>query len=208
MEYFNEFLLVALAHMVALLSPGADFIFLASSAINHKPKTALGASVGIALSNGFYIVLALFGYATFISSSQFLMGAIRLIGGVYLIYLGFVVAKQKKTNVHVKKDCANSTFTKELTKGFLLSILNPKISLFYLSLFTLVISPKTPFYIQAYYGVYMVLIVLVWDSFLVYVINKNGQKVLNYLNINKFFGLLLFVMGSVLLYEFIFNSYM
>ena len=61
-NYLNEFMLIAFAHFIALLSPGADFVYIVNSAINNKAKVAIGASLGIALSNAFYITLCLFGY--------------------------------------------------------------------------------------------------------------------------------------------------
>jgi len=202
--YLNEFMIIAVAHFIALLSPGADFVYLINTSINNKPKVAIGASLGIALSNGFYIMLCLLGYATVFSQSEFLMSLIRIVGGVYLLYLGFVILKTKSDvidddRVFIEK----STFIKEVTRGFYLSFLNPKISIFYISLFALAISEDTPLMVQLTYGIWMFLLVFVWDSMLILLLNKKKvkEKILSFVHMQKFMGVLLLAMGSGLLYS-------
>ncbi len=202
--YLHEFILIAVAHFIALLSPGADFIYLLNSSINHRPKVAIGASLGIALSNGFYIMLCLLGYATVFSQSELLMNMIRIIGGGYLLYLGFIILKTKNgitNSTSIYK--VQSTFIKEAGRGFYLSFLNPKISIFYISLFTLAVSPKTPLKIQLFYGIWMFLMVFLWDSILVLLLNKQGikEKILSFIHIQKVMGILLLVIGCGLLYS-------
>ena len=48
--------------------------------------------------------------------------------------------------------------------GFLTNVLNPKATLFFLSLFTLVISPSTPFPVMLLMGVIMVVQTILWFS--------------------------------------------
>ena len=43
-NYLNEFIIIAVAHFVALISPGADFVYVLNSALSNKPKVAIGAS--------------------------------------------------------------------------------------------------------------------------------------------------------------------
>jgi len=140
-NYFNEFIVIAIAHFIALLSPGADFIYLINSSINNKTKVAIGASFGIALSNGFYIMLCLLGYATVLSQSKKLMALIGFIGGIYLSFIGLkIIINKSSISFNKKTVLKQSTFIKELSRGFYLSILNPKISIFYISLFSLAIN--------------------------------------------------------------------
>jgi threonine/homoserine/homoserine lactone efflux protein len=48
--------------------------------------------------------------------------------------------------------------------GFLTNGLNPKATLFFLSLFTVVINPETPRTVQAFYGIYMAIATGIWFS--------------------------------------------
>ena len=203
-NYLNEFMLIAFVHFIALLSPGADFVYIVNSAINNKAKVAIGASLGIALSNAFYIMLCLFGYATIFSQSNLLISGIKIIGGVYLLYLGVHILKSKSSNLAVKTIVTNkSTFKKELYRGFYLSFLNPKISIFYISLFTLVVNKNTPWKIQLFYGIWMALFVFIWDTLLIFLLNIKSikKKILSFTNLEKILGSLLIIMGAGLLYS-------
>ncbi len=202
--YLNEFIIIAVAHFIALLSPGADFVYLINTSISNKPKVAIGASLGIALSNGFYIMLCLLGYATILSQSDFLMGMIRIIGGGYLLYQGIRILKTKNDIINGDAAYTNqSTFLKEIARGFYLSFLNPKISIFYISLFALAISKETPFMVQILYGIWMFLLVFLWDSMIVLLLNKKRlkKKILSFIHMQKILGLLLLAIGSGLLYS-------
>lgn len=202
--YLNEFIIIAVAHFIALLSPGADFIYLINSSINNKPKIAIGASLGIALSNGFYIILCLFGYATVFSQSEFLMSMIRIIGGGYLLYLGLKILKTKSEVFNNNGIfISQSSFIKELARGFYLSFLNPKISIFYISLFSLAISKETPLTVQFIYGMWMFLFVFIWDSMIALLVNKKElkEKILSFVYLEKIMGVLLLVIGGGLLYS-------
>ena len=202
--YLNEFMIIAVAHFIALLSPGADFIYLINTSINNKPKIAIGASLGIALANGFYIMLCLLGYATVFSQSEFLMSMIRIIGGGYLLYLGLMILKTKSNVLNTNGVVINqSTFTKEAGRGFYLSFLNPKISIFYISLFSLAISKETPLMVQFIYGLWMFLFVFAWDSILVLLLNnkKLKDKILSFVHMQKIMGVLLIAIAAGLLYS-------
>lgn len=200
--YFNEFMAIMTIHFIALLSPGADFVYLLNSALSNRVKIAIGASLGIALSNGFYILLCLLGYATIFSQSTLLLVGIKIIGGFYLLYLGVQIVKSKSISLKATKT-TNSSFLKEVIRGFYISFLNPKISLFYISLFTLAISKSTPFYIQLAYGAWMFLLVFIWDTLLVILISKKGlkDKILSLSKINFLLGSLLVLMGLSLFYS-------
>ncbi len=202
--YLNEFMIIAVAHFIALLSPGVDFVYLINTSINNKPRVAIGASLGIAIANGFYIMLCLLGYATVFSQSEFLMGMIRIIGGGYLLYLGLTILKTKNDVINGDTVFINhSTFLKEVVRGFYLSFLNPKISIFYISLFALAISKDTPLMVQLFYGIWMFLLVFVWNSMLVLLLNKKElkEKILSFVHMQKIMGVLLLIIGGGLLYS-------
>lgn len=202
-HYLNEFLLIATAHFIALLSPGADFIYVVNTSLTNRPKVAMGAALGIALSNGFYIALCLFGYATWFSKSVFIMGTIKVLGGIYLLYLGLKMLQTKISTIDYGKVSKKSSFLREIQRGFYLSFLNPKISIFYISLFALVIDKQTPFLVQSLYGIWMFLSVFIWDSILVFLLHKQilRKKILSIYGLEKIMAILLLIIAFGLLYS-------
>ena len=60
----SAFPALALAHFVALLSPGPDFFLLVGYAVRYRMRDSTGLCVGIAVGNGLYILLAIIGWGS------------------------------------------------------------------------------------------------------------------------------------------------
>jgi len=87
---------VMAAHLLALLSPGPDFILVVKSGIRNKRNTATGIAFGIAAANALYITLCIIGIGQALSSSLTLMRILRGLGGLFLSYVAFMALKAKK----------------------------------------------------------------------------------------------------------------
>lgn len=160
-----EFLCLALAHFMALLSPGPDFFIIIQTALRLPLRYAFCVCVGIASANGVYVILAVLGF-TAIREFEGLAQVLKYLGSGYLIYIGIMLLRAPMRPISAT---APSGFLhvrslyRQFALGFMSGILNPKNGLFYLSLFTVMVSPHTPFTIRCLYGLWMVAIVLIWD---------------------------------------------
>ncbi|GLY60941.1 hypothetical protein Pcaca05_17980 [Pectobacterium carotovorum subsp. carotovorum] len=90
----THFPALALAHFVALLSPGPDFFLLTAYAIRYRLRGSAGICLGIALGNGIYILLAAIGWAG-IQHSPTLFTLIELAGAAYLLWIGYQLVKSR-----------------------------------------------------------------------------------------------------------------
>lgn len=166
MSLHTQFLLVAGAHFLALLSPGPDFFLILRSALRHGFRMASGVCAGIAFANGIFIAFAVTG-VSLLSAYPLIFVVLKWAGCLYLAWLGWVFLRassgpgwETKTQHHT----GNTTlWWQEFGAGFLSGILNPKNSLFYASLFSLGFERGTSFGVQLGYGVWMFTAVLVWD---------------------------------------------
>lgn len=181
MSHWSIFATVAVAHFLALLSPGPDFLLVVKSAVKNSACTAMGVAVGIAVANAVYIALCLMGVGALLSGSATLMVLLKIAGGLFLTYCGAMALKAKKadyaflTQNAAAQDGVNSapsTFFKEFALGLASGLLNPKNLLFYLSLFTLVLhnGVETPFKVAL--GVWMTLVVLAWDAMIILLLTQ------------------------------------
>lgn len=91
------FVTVAIAHFLALLSPGPDFVLVVKSAIKNNGKNAIGIALGIALANALYITLCLVGVGSILAASIFVMVGLKIIGGLFLIYLAIQALRARKS---------------------------------------------------------------------------------------------------------------
>ncbi len=206
--YLTDFLALALAHFVALLSPGADFFIILTNSSKYGKLAGIITSIGIAFANLFYILLALFG-VTLIKDNELIFTTMKILGSLYLIYIGYLLLFSKKRELFSKKIERKKTkrdIFKYFSIGFLSAILNPKNSIFYFTMFSISIQNDTPFYLESFYATWMFLAVLSWDIFIVYLVTNNKSRIFleKYSNfIEKISGIILFIIGSLI----IFNSF-
>ncbi|MBR9884353.1 MAG: LysE family transporter [Oceanospirillales bacterium] len=177
------FITVAIAHFLALLSPGPDFVLVVKSALKGNRKNAIGVALGIATANAVYIGLCIVGVGAILSTSVSLMIALKVIGGLFLMYIAYHALKAPKNayqTVSVTSDNITEfslfSFSKEFLTGFLSGILNPKNLLFYLSLFTVALTPDVSLHFKMLLGTWMTAVVFLWDVSIIYLLSKSGVR--------------------------------
>ncbi len=204
--YLISFLSLALAHFVALLSPGVDFFLILTNSSKHGRASGVITSIGIAFANLVYILLALFGI-TLIKDNEFIFSSMKILGSLYLLYIGYLLLSAKKRKLFdekIEKEKNRKDIFKYFSMGFLSAILNPKNSIFYFTMFSISIQNHTPFFIQSFYALWMFLAVLFWDIFIVYLVsNSKSRKFMErYSNhIEKGSGIVLLIIGFSIIYN-------
>lgn len=167
MEYSNEFLTVAVIHLLAVASPGPDFVMVLRQSLSVGRTAAIWTSIGIGLGILVHVAYALLGLGLIISQSVQIFSLIKLIGAGYLLYIGWKSLRaQPDHSAAAVSDVLTSqkkySASQALRIGFLTNVLNPKATLFFLSLFSVIIKPDTPQSVQLIYGLYMSIATGVW----------------------------------------------
>ncbi|CAK7011179.1 MAG: Threonine efflux protein [Citrobacter freundii] len=163
----SAFPALALAHFVALLSPGPDFFLLVGYAARYRMRGSAGLCVGIAFGNGLYVLLAIIGWGI-LRQFPLLFTVIELLGALYLLWIGSLLVRsrpQTLTGTDAQSTCPG--FGKQLLLGLGSSLLNPKNALFYLALMTALLGPSVTLLQQTMSGIWMTSIVLCWDLLIV-----------------------------------------
>lgn len=177
------FVTVAIAHFLALLSPGPDFVLVVKSAIKNEGKNAIGVALGVASANAVYIGLCLVGVGSILAASIPVMITLKIIGGLFLIYLAVQALRARKSSYNnldiagsENSSSTKSTFLSEFFTGFMSGILNPKNLLFYLSLFAVVLTPEIGFYFKLGLGIWMASIVFLWDLSIIFLLSTRTMR--------------------------------
>ncbi|MGC9404393.1 MULTISPECIES: LysE family translocator [Vibrio] len=174
MDLIQGLILISSIHLLAAASPGPDFVLVSQQTLSNGKKAGLMCSIGIALGLSIHITYSAFGLATVIANSSNALWAIKILGGGYLIYLGINGLKAKATNSMEVDATPPATYSarKSIGVGFLCNALNPKAPIYFVSLFTVVLSPDMPAYQIAIYGAWIMMIQFAWFSLLVGILSR------------------------------------
>ena len=179
---------LALAHFIALLSPGPDFFLILGHAIRRRFPGSVFICVGIAAGNALYIGLAAAGWAG-LKQYPALYHIMEFIGGAYLVWMGIMLLRSgAQTARSATANGANEAAQNPAGDGRMLSpleqfmaglgsaVLNPKNAIFYLTLMTVIVGQSATLPQQAAVGVWMVAVVLLWDMALAAALGLPGVQ--------------------------------
>lgn len=168
-NYWPELLSVTVVAIFMSISPGPDFVMIARNSIFHGRRTGLYSSLGIAMAIWLHVAYSIAGLAVIISNSLLLFSIIKYLGAAYLIYIGWTTLKSNTSlDVQVQEKEDETSRASDLGRfeafkiGFVTNALNPKTTIFFLSIFTQVVSPDTPIFIQIIYGLIISICHFVW----------------------------------------------
>jgi RhtB (resistance to homoserine/threonine) family protein len=202
MEYLYLIGTVTLIHILALMSPGPDFIMTIRNTISYSRKTGIWTAVGLGLGIAVHITYSLAGVGLLISNSVIAFNIIKYIGAAYLIYIGIKSILSKSSydtsDIDQQSEKKDMEPIEAVKIGFLTNVLNPKATLYFLSLFTLVISPETPIMIMSILSAMMVFSTMLWFSFVAVFLSQKSIRVVfdRFQSVfNKTFGGLLLLLG-------------
>ncbi|MBO3277756.1 LysE family translocator [Pseudomonas schmalbachii] len=162
--YWTEFLTVALIHLLAVASPGPDFAVVVRESVAHGRRAGSWTALGVGCGIFIHVAYSLLGIGLIVSQSITLFNALKWAAAAYLFYIGIKALRARpvaggEEQVYVEQErSARGAFV----SGFVTNGLNPKATLFFLSLFTVVINPHTPLAVQAGYGVYLACATAAW----------------------------------------------
>lgn len=167
LPYLNEFLMLTLIHLLAVMSPGPDFAVVVRQSISFDRKTALITSLGIGAGIAVHMGYTLLGLGFIITQSEIGFLIAQLVGISYLCFLAFKLLTSKaQTDLtsNITLDNNPRHHQKAFLLGVMTNVLNPKATLFFLAIFTTVVNLTTPLYVQSIYAVWIIFTTILWFS--------------------------------------------
>jgi len=176
MDLLQGLILITSIHLLAAASPGPDFILVSQQTLNNGKKSGFMSSIGIALGLSVHIIYSALGLAAIIANSSATLWIIKILGGSYLLYLGFQSIRSPPSSTITKqtqsKSPSKNSSIKNIGIGFLCNALNPKAPIYFVALFTVVLSPNLPLLHLVIYGLWMMGIQLAWFSSVVILLSR------------------------------------
>lgn len=197
-ENLMTFMITAL---LFIITPGIDTIFVLNKSVSQGRKSGIYAALGINAGILTHTFFAALGLSVIIAKSAFALILIKYLGAAYLIYLGYLKFKNKKTLFPTHTENVSKHSKNEFWTGFVTNTLNPKVALFFLAFFPQFIEAKQinnpiPFLLL---GVTYALIGVAWFLFLSLFASIFSQKIQSNQKssfwMNKLSGLIFIIMG-------------
>jgi RhtB (resistance to homoserine/threonine) family protein len=163
---------------VALVSPGPDFLMISSMALSRGRLAGVLAALGIAAGVLVYVALCMFGLSLVLSRLHWLLAAVRIAGGLYLVYLGVQLwrASFAANGAGAKDAKAAGRKKNRFVTGFLTNMTNPKALAFFTSIFALTLPPDAAPATQGAIMATMFMMPAIWFSIVTFCLSAPAMR--------------------------------
>ena len=128
--------------LIVVLIPGTGVVYTISTGLTQGKRASIFASLGCTAGILPHLLATILGLSAVMHTSALAFQALKYIGVAYLFYLAYATWRNKSAFA-VDKTPSRATATRIITKAFLLNILNPKLTIFFLAFLPQFISHTT-----------------------------------------------------------------
>jgi threonine efflux protein len=139
----EQILLILSVTFLAMVIPGPDMVLVLRNTFASGRRAGLQTSMGVLCGNLVHITYCVFGIGMLISRSILAFSAMKYVAAAYLIYLGIMSVRSGTKSLDASDIQSGRLSRSWFIQGFINNLLNPKGTLFYLGVFTTVITPET-----------------------------------------------------------------
>ncbi|RUO44106.1 lysine transporter LysE [Aliidiomarina taiwanensis] len=207
--YWIEFTALAVAHLVAVASPGPDFAVVSRYSVRCGARIGVWVSLGIALGILIHVTYSVLGLALVVQATPILYGGLLLVAAGYFLWLASILLRAKKSQeaMPTTQQSAQTqapSVPRAIGLGFLTNGLNMKATMFFLALFTSIVSVETPLVVKSLYGGYLAMATFVWFAALSLLLGKTPLRGWLYAYghwLDRVMGLIVFILAMHLLWQ-------
>jgi len=164
-SHLAEYLTLMAVFAVAAVAPGPDFAMVVRQSVVFGRRAGLLTSLGVGSAILLHASYTLAGLGFLVAHSLVAFTMLKWAGCAYLIYVGVKTwaAPAPTVEPHAAPVSAGvMSDRRAFALGFLTNALNPKAMLFFLSLFSTLVSPQTPLAVQGGYALSMGVLLVGW----------------------------------------------
>lgn len=177
------------ASILLTIMPGPDNIFVLTESLTKGRRNGIAISLGLSTGILIHTFAAATGLSILIQKSAIAFSIIKYIGAAYLFYLALMTMKDKKPVMGVVSEGTESekSFVQLMRKGFLMNVLNPKVSLFFIAFLPQFISKAgfSVIYQMMILGfIFMIQTIIIFSG-----ISVLSSRLTSYLNSPKFWNI-------------------
>ena len=162
---FATWLSLVLVCLMGAMFPGASLAVVLRQTLNNSPLHGVVTSISHALGVGVYALLSVLGLGLLLQQSPMLTKIISYAGAIYLLWIGMqgILAKPNGGAAHADLQTQQTASLGDAARdGFMIALLNPKIGLYFLALFSQFIHPEMGFDAKAIFVLTIILVDGLW----------------------------------------------
>lgn len=127
-----SFQLFLITVLIICMTPGIDMMFILNRSISQGRDAGIYSALGVSVGAVVHTILSGLGLSVILQTSVVLFTIIKIVGAVYLIYLGIQMFISKQSSISIKKTVYQSR-RKLFVQGVITNVTNPKVALFFIS---------------------------------------------------------------------------
>ncbi len=131
------------AAFLLIIMPGPDVLFVITQSISAGRYSGVFAALGLGFGNLFHTLVTGLGLGILLLSYPQALLTVKLLGAAYLIYLAYAAYKERNTQTENTQEVVKSQYKQLFKKGLFMNILNPKITIFFISFLPQFISKNS-----------------------------------------------------------------
>ena len=139
----HDFGFFLVAGILLNLTPGPDTAYILGRSIAQGREAGIASALGICVGSIFHTGAAALGLSAILATSALAFGAIKVLGGVYLVFLGLKMIFERGGLLSLPSNFWRRTRNAAFRQGILTNVLNPKVALFFLAFLPQFIDPAS-----------------------------------------------------------------
>lgn len=144
MDFATALFSILTIHLMASISPGPDFVVVSQKTLHQGRKAGIVCGAGVCVGLLVHIGYSVAGLTAALEHSVRLTQSIGIFGGSYLVFLGYKSIKGAfSANPALSIEKANNAGgASAFWSGLIVNVFNPKAAIYFISLFSIIISPS------------------------------------------------------------------
>lgn len=161
--------------LVVVLIPGTGVIYTISNGLFLGWRASIAAAIGCTAGIIPHLSASILGLSAILHMSALAFQVVKFTGAAYLLYLAWAMWRETGS-LNFDSPSSKTGLRQIITRGFLINILNPKLSIFFLAFLPLFVSPEasSPTLQMVLLSVIFMAMTLV--IFILYGISANGVR--------------------------------
>lgn len=160
-DYVFSLFSIAAVQLVAVMSPGPSFLITAQAAVARSRSDGIRIALGLGMGSLVWALAALLGLNVLFRALPILLVIAKFLGALFILWVAFQIFRHANAPLAIKND---SPTEQPVRKGFLTQIANPKVAVFFGSIFVSMLPVNPPMGAITALLVIVFLIEFVWYS--------------------------------------------